>query len=85
MVNNLAIIFLFVRKMYLDGDLVCGYHLQFSEWSASAPSAQIIIGVLPFIFSLGFILFKVVTLKEVNQVVPSEVLDQVEIRSQVRP
>ena len=83
LVNNLVIIGLFVRKMILDGDLVLGYDLPWKHWDISAPSENIIVGVTPFLFSLGFIIYKVITTREDRSVSTADVLDQPDSQSKV--
>lgn len=75
LINNLIILFLFVRKMKMDGDLTVGLDLSFSDWQVHVPSSQIIVGALPFVFSMGFIIYKTATYQEPTDLSP-EILDR---------
>lgn len=74
--NNLIILFLFVRKMIVDGDITIGLDLNFSDWKIQTPSSNVVLGALPFVFSLGFILYKIITYSGTSRSTPvPEVLD----------
>jgi hypothetical protein len=75
LVNNIVILLLFIRKMKIDGDLVFGYGMNFHDWQIHAPSSNVLVGALPFVFSFGFILYKIITHPGEAEMLP-EILDQ---------